>query len=101
MLNIIEELYYGNVNPSVQTIDRHSEYANLRKIYNESADELLKRLAGEDKQLLLRIINSHSNSNMIECKEKFMLGFRLGARFALDTFVMPRYDELNCEYEEI
>ena len=36
-----------------------------------------------------------------ECKEKFMLGFRLGARFVLDTFVMPRYNELNCEYEEI
>jgi len=101
MFNIIEEFYYGNIDPSVQAVDERSEYANLRKIYNENSEKLLESLDGEKKQLLLRILNSHNESNIYECKEKFMLGFRLGARFVLDTFVMPRYNELNCEYEEI
>lgn len=49
-------------------------------------EKLTERLQGEDKELFLDFCNACSESMGDAQVEYFVMGFRLGARFAVDTF---------------
>ncbi|QNO15232.1 hypothetical protein HYG86_10900 [Alkalicella caledoniensis] len=42
----------------------------------------------QEQHLLSQMMNAQSEINLFEGREKFIEGFRLGARFMLDTFVV-------------
>ena len=95
MENFIEELYYGNIDPQARgfTKDSHIKKAydkitELEKLLNESLDS-------EEKELFISFVNTNSEITAESELDKFIVGFRLGARFVYDTFVndnAPYYD---------
>ena len=85
--SIIEELYYGNIDPQ----DRGYRLNSLRKrrhdSLNDLEEKLTEQLAGENKSLFLRFCNAYAEFMGESELDTFITGFRLGARFMMDTFL--------------
>lgn len=93
-MNVLEELYHGNIRPNEKQFDRTSQYAKFCEILTENERRLttfLKALpnAEEEQDLLSQMINAQAEVSGYSETERFIEGFRLGARFTLDTFVLP------------
>ena len=83
MRSIIGEFYLGNITPDVTVIKQTSE---LKKAVQEMADAesfLREHLDGEC-LALERLVSAQSTSNTITVQERYMDGFRTGAKFMLD-----------------
>lgn len=95
MENFIEELYYGNIDPQARGFTKDSrikktydKITELEKLLNESLDS-------EEKELFISFVNTNIEITAESELDKFIVGFRLGARFVYDTFVndnAPYYD---------
>ena len=90
MKSIIEELYYGNIDPQNSGFeDNESVQRELRTI-SENEDWLTEHLTGEEKKRFLDFADAWSAYNGDATLDGFITGFRLGARFVLDTFALPQ-----------
>ena len=93
-MNILEEFYYGNVNPNEKCFKRESEYATFVKIVSTNEEKLNTYLnaiptAQEEQHLFSQLMNAQSEILDTEGRERFLEGWMLGARFILDTFLIP------------
>ena len=82
-MNILEELYRGNITPCEKYYEKDSEYAGFAKTVSEMEEKLLAFLesakASEETGLLERLIKAQGEVLDIGEKERFIEGFRLGA----------------------
>ena len=102
MKNIIKELYYGNIDPQARGFKNGSYLKKQMTILSESEALLIDRLTGDEKKLFLAFVNA-SDIILGESEfDSFMVGFRLGARLILDTFVNSDtpYDDFLKEDSE-
>ena len=87
MSNIIEDLYYGNIEPQ----EVNSEIApKLKKSLSELAgkeEHLTSLLADKDKELFTDYVATYIKFSSLCNADSFTVGFRLGARFTYDTFI--------------
>ena len=81
--NIIEELYYGNVDPQ----DHGYHPKSPVKKASDSLNDLEEKLTDENKTLFLRFCNAYAEFMGESELDTFITGFRLGARFMMDTFL--------------
>ncbi len=87
MSNIIEELFYGNLEPQELTTEITPK---LKKKLNElvkKEEELTSKLSEEEKKLFSNYVSAYNEFSSISISDSFISGFRFGARFAYDTFV--------------
>jgi hypothetical protein len=94
-MNILEDLYYGNINPNEKCFDRKSRYSQFVKIVTDNEEKLTAFLnalpnAEEEQHLLSQMINAQSELSQFSEIERFIEGFRLGAGIMLDTFIFPQ-----------
>ena len=80
----IAELYFGNIDPNTQTFDRHSNFGKAMQVMSDTEDELLKLLEGKENQLFRDFVKAQSEINGITGVEKFIKGFKIGARIGLE-----------------
>ncbi|MBQ3007153.1 MAG: hypothetical protein IJD78_06290 [Clostridia bacterium] len=87
MSNIIEEFYYGNIEP--QEVNSEMTPKLKKKLSNlaENEEQLTAKLTTEDKELFLDYANTYNAFLSLSNSDSFMSGFRLGAKFTYDTFV--------------
>ena len=87
MKNILTELYYGNIDAQNRNSNSDSDMKEQVNILSECEAMLIEKLTGEEKEAFLNYANA-SNIVLGESEhDSFLVGFRLGARFAYDTFV--------------
>ena len=102
MKNIIKELYYGNIDPQARGFKNGSYLKKQMTIISENEALLTDKLMGDEKKAFLAFANA-SNIVLGESElDSFLVGFRLGARFAYDAFVdnsTPYCDFLKEEFE--
>ena len=102
MKNFIKELYYGNIDPQARGFKNGSYLKKQMTILSKSEALLTDRLTGDEKKWFLTFVNA---SNIILGQtelDSFIVGFRLGARLILDTFMnddTPYEDFLKEESE--
>ena len=87
MSNIIENLFYGNLEPQELSTEITPK---LKKKLNElvkKEEELTSKLSEEEKELLSNYVSAYNEFSSISISDSFISGFRFGARFAYDTFV--------------
>ena len=89
MVNFIEELYYGNIEPQNKRRRESRNYSREMKVLSENEDILLEKLSLEDKKLFLEYVDAWGIVDGESVVDSFVTGFRLGARFTYDTFVLP------------
>ena len=86
MKNMIEELYYGNIDPQGCGYRSNSPVKRASDAVTDLEEELLKRLDVEDKDLFLRFCSVCSEFPGESEPETFITGFRLGAKIVMDIF---------------
>ena len=87
MSNIIEELFYGNLEPQELTTEITPR---LKKKLNElvkKEEELAAKLSDEEKEKFANFVSTYNEFSSISISDGFISGFRFGARFTYDTFV--------------
>ena len=87
MSNIIEELFYGNLEPQELTTEITP---GLKKKLNElvkKEEELAAKLSDEEKEKFANYVSAYNEFSSISISDGFISGLRFGARFAYDTFV--------------
>ena len=92
MRNMLEELYFGNINPNDQSFIRDSSYGKAVQTMSENEDKLTELLDGKEKKLFLDLVNAQGIVNGTTAVENFINGFRLGAKIALEIMS----DEDGC-----
>ena len=87
MSNIIEDFYYGNLEP--QEVNSELTPKLKKKLSNlaEKEEQLTSRLDGKEKELFLNYASAYNEFSSISNSDSFISGFRFGARFTYDTFV--------------
>lgn len=93
-MNILEDLYYGNINPNGKCFDRKSQYAQFVKMVTDNEEKLTAFLnalpkAEEERHLLSQMINAQSELSQFSEIERFVEGSRLGASIMLDRSFFP------------
>lgn len=91
-MSILEELYYGNLHPVDKEIQYGSKYERFLKIITENQEKLETFLrnqpdAEEERHLFSQMINAQQEVMSFSERERFLEGFRMGARFMADTFL--------------
>ena len=90
MANIIEDFYYGNIEPqevnSELTLKLKKELSSLA----DREEQLTARLTGEDKELFQNYVSTYIEFSTTSNADSFISGFRLGAKFTYDTFIANR-----------
>ena len=83
-LDIIDELFYGNITPNERTFARDSEYGQALEQLTEAEEILRHVLDKEDREVLDRLTDAQQTMDAIATREYFADGFRLGAKLMLD-----------------
>ena len=86
MANFIEELFYNNINPQARMVRNGSDLQKQMEILADCEDRLTSKLSGDDKKAFLAFVNAVGEVQGESQLDSFIIGFRLGARFAFDTF---------------
>ena len=87
MSNIIEDFYYGNLEP--QEVNSELTPKLKKKLSNlaEKEEQFSASLNGDDKELFQNYVSAYIEFSTISNAYSFISGFRLGARFTYDTFI--------------
>lgn len=87
MSNIIEELYYGNVEPQALSSELSVKLSKKLNALTEKEEELTSKLTNEDKKLFFSYVNAYNEFLNLSNTDSFISGFKLGAKFTYNTFV--------------
>lgn len=82
MRNTLEDLYFGKITPNEQDITQGSVLADAMDRAEQCEEKLLE---GEEKTMLLRLLNAENEIGSTLALENFILGFRLGMRLAIEA----------------
>ena len=87
MSNIIEELYYGNIEPQELSPELSGKLSKKLNALAEKEEQLTAKLTDEDKEMFIDYVNTYNEFLSLSKSDSFISGFRLGAKFTYDTFV--------------
>ena len=87
MSKFIEEFYYGNIDPQARSTKQNKTVQKQMEVLMLNEEFLTEALTGENKKKFLDFVNAWSVVNGESNLDSFIMGFRLGANFAYDTFV--------------
>ena len=87
MSNIIEDFYYGNLEPQEVNSELTPKLKKILSNLAEKEEQLSARLNGDDKELFQNYVSTYVEFSTISNSDSFISGFRLGAKFTYDTFV--------------
>ena len=84
---ILEELWYGNINPLEDSTDGNAEVKKLLSLVGRNRDKLCESMTEQQKADLAKYDDSVNEMYGIIEQEVFVHGFRLGARIMLETLM--------------
>lgn len=85
MAGVIEDLWYGNIDPQVQRVEGNEEIKNLLNLMGKNRDELSATLTDKQKETLEKYDDCLNEMYCIIEQETFAYGFRLGGRLMCET----------------
>ena len=85
MRKTLEELFYGNLTPNEQQITPDSPLQQAMDQAEKYEEKLTSLLEGEEKTMLLRLLNAENEIGSTLALENFILGFRLGMRMDMEA----------------
>ena len=87
MSNIIEEFYYGNIDPQELSTEITPKLKKKLSSLVKKEEELTAMLPEKEKELFAKYVLAYNEFSSIGNSDSFISGFRLGARFTYDTFI--------------
>ena len=92
MDNILEDLYYGKINPTERKILHNEEYQELRRKAMEYEKTLGLEFGKEDLVLYEKLLDTQTQIYQLWERDTFALGMRIGARIILAILTQPVVD---------
>ena len=87
MSNIIEEFYYGNIEPQELSTEITPKLKKKLSSLVKKEEELTAMLPEKEKELFAKYVLAYNEFSSIGNSDSFISDFRLGARFTYDTFI--------------
>lgn len=84
---LLEELWYGNINPLEDSTDGNAEVKKLLNLVGRNRDKLCGGMTEQQKAYLAKYDDCVNEMYGIIEQEVFVHGFRLGARIMLETLM--------------
>ena len=84
-MNILEELWYGNIEPAEYDISSSKEYKALLQLISRNEDKLLATMTDTQKELFTKYADCVREHQTISENLLFQNSFRLGARIMLEV----------------
>ena len=88
MSNIIEDLYYGNIEPQESLSELNTKLKRKLNMLTQPEEQLTAKLNDEEKDLFAKYASQSNEFLCTSNADSFISGFRLGAKFTYDTFVI-------------
>ena len=86
-MSILEELWYGNIEPMEAVGSGGSQYKELMGLMAKNREKIAEKL-NEEMQVVLEIYDDNIREmGAIAEKEAFIYGFRLGMRLAAESLI--------------
>ena len=82
---ILEELWYGNINPLEDSTDGNTEVKKLLNLVGRNRDKLCESMTEQQKADLAKYDDCVNEMYGIIEQEVFKYAFRLGAKIILET----------------
>ena len=83
-MNILEEFWYGNIDPAEYDACPSSEYKELIRLISRNEDKLLATMTDEQKEIFSRYSDCVREHQTLAESLLFQNSFRLGARIMLE-----------------
>lgn len=87
MSNIIEEFYYGNIEPQELSSEITPKLKKKLSALVRKEEELIAMLPEKEKELFANYVLAYNEFSSIGNSDSFITGFRLGARFTYNAFI--------------
>lgn len=84
-MQVLEDLYLGDIRPNERTFKRNSQYANALAELVKAGDALTDVLTDEQKKLFEDYMATQREINVLTDCETFCIAFKLGAKIMLDV----------------
>ena len=94
-MDILEELYYGNIDPHEKDVKRGGEYAALAKLAVKNQANMMEGLTETQKKLFTTICENNTEMNTLTELAGFKTGFCLGVRLIIDVMTTELPGEIQ------
>ena len=84
-MQILEDLYLGDIHPNERSFKRNSQYAKALDEVVKAGDALTDGLTEEQKELFEDYMTAQREVNVLTDCETFCMAFKLGAKIMLDV----------------
>lgn len=84
-MQILEDLYVGDIRPNERSFKRNSQYAEAMDELVRVGDELAAKLNEEEKELFEDFMDAQREVTVLTDCETFCFAFRLGAKIMMDV----------------
>lgn len=89
-MNILEELYFGNIRPDAKFYGKDSEFSELVGLREKNREKLLVSLNENEQEIFEKFTDVQAELDDMTRYEKFSTGFKLGVMLMVETFTIPR-----------
>ena len=85
MKSILEELWYGNIDPQVDATRDNKEVKNLLALMMQNREKLCEKLNDEEKEILEKYDDCQIEMNTLIEREIFRYAVSLGMRLSFES----------------
>ena len=85
-MNILEELWYGNIEPAEYDTSPSKEYKQMLQLISRNEDKLLATMTDAQKELFAKYTDCVRDYQVMTEYMLFQNSFRLGAKMMLAVF---------------
>ena len=93
-MQILEDLYLGDVRPSDRSFKRNSQYAKALDEVVKAGDALTSGLSDEQKELFEDYMTAQREVNVLTDCETFCTAFKLSAKIMMDVLTKGQMGEI-------
>ncbi len=93
-MQVLEDLYLGDIHPNERTFTRNSQYAKALDETVKAGDALTKSLTEEQKELFEDYMSAQREVNILTDCESFIYAFRLGSKIMIDILTEGQMEEI-------
>lgn len=93
-MQILEDLYIGNVRPGERMFKRNSQYAKALDEVVKAGDALTDSLTDKQKEFFEEYMTAQREVNVLADCETFCYGFKAGAKIMLDVLTEGQMREI-------
>ena len=92
-MNILEDLWFGNISPWERPFKKDSAYAELLALVIRHQEDLNGRLNDEEKELCEKCSDCSNEMHDLTEREAFVKGFTIGAQIIIEVMTNTNEEE--------